>query len=139
MNFDKFPIVIIGVAPRCGSTPYVELLEQKLKIRAFREPWHPKIYNSDKSYLRHYEEYIKYKKTTNKYIVKFWLHDLQFRSPYLDEIENGYKTLLMRKDVVSQLALAIPMCVLYEMGIWAAQLFIKHTQAPKEDEASASS
>ena len=40
-------------------------------------------------------------------------------------------------DVVSQLALAIPMCLLYEMGIWAAQIFIKHTQAPDE-EASAS-
>jgi sec-independent protein translocase protein TatC len=33
-------------------------------------------------------------------------------------------------DVVSQLALAIPMCILYEVGIWAAQIFIKHTQAP---------
>ena len=33
-------------------------------------------------------------------------------------------------DVVSQLALAIPMCILYEIGIWAAKLFIKHTQAP---------
>jgi sec-independent protein translocase protein TatC len=33
-------------------------------------------------------------------------------------------------DVVSQLALAIPMCLLYEIGIWAAQVFIKHTQAP---------
>jgi sec-independent protein translocase protein TatC len=33
-------------------------------------------------------------------------------------------------DVVSQLALAIPMVGLYEIGIWAAQLFIKHTQAP---------
>ncbi len=33
-------------------------------------------------------------------------------------------------DVVSQLALAIPMCILYEIGIWAAQLFITHTQAP---------
>jgi sec-independent protein translocase protein TatC len=33
-------------------------------------------------------------------------------------------------DVVSQLALAIPMCLLYEVGIWAAVLFIKHTQAP---------
>ncbi len=33
-------------------------------------------------------------------------------------------------DVVSQLALAIPMCVLYEIGIWAAKLFIQHTQAP---------
>ena len=36
-------------------------------------------------------------------------------------------------DVVSQLALAIPMVVLYEIGIWAAQIFIKHTQAPEED------
>jgi sec-independent protein translocase protein TatC len=34
-------------------------------------------------------------------------------------------------DVVSQLALAIPMCLLYELGIWAAQVFIKHTQAPE--------
>jgi len=42
-------------------------------------------------------------------------------------------------DVVSQLALAIPMCVLYEVGIWAAQLFIKHTQAPDADNASQSS
>jgi len=33
-------------------------------------------------------------------------------------------------DVVSQLALAIPMIALYEIGIIAAQLFIKHTQAP---------
>ena len=40
-------------------------------------------------------------------------------------------------DVVSQLALAIPMCLLYEVGIWAAQLFIKHTQAPAEEKPSA--
>jgi len=39
-------------------------------------------------------------------------------------------------DVVSQLALAIPMCILYEIGIWAAQLFIKHTQAPPEEAPS---
>ena len=41
-------------------------------------------------------------------------------------------------DVVSQLALAIPMILLYEAGIWAAKLFIKHTQAPdaREDAAT---
>jgi len=39
-------------------------------------------------------------------------------------------------DVVSQLALAVPMCLLYEMGIWAAQLFIKHTKAPEEGAAA---
>ncbi len=33
-------------------------------------------------------------------------------------------------DVVSQLALAIPMCLLYEVGIWAAQIFIRNTQPP---------
>lgn len=36
-------------------------------------------------------------------------------------------------DVVSQLALAVPMVLLYELGLWAAQFFIKHTQAPAED------
>lgn len=35
-------------------------------------------------------------------------------------------------DVVSQLALAIPMCLLYELGIWAAVIFIRHTKAPEE-------
>ena len=40
-------------------------------------------------------------------------------------------------DVVSQLALAIPMVILYEVGIWAAQIFLKHTKAP-EDEAAGS-
>ena len=39
-------------------------------------------------------------------------------------------------DIVSQLALAIPMCILYEVGIWAAQIFIKHTKAPEETAAS---
>src|SRR5688500_15581734 len=39
-------------------------------------------------------------------------------------------------DVVSQLALAIPMVLLYEVGIWAAQLFIKHTKAPEEGAAA---
>jgi len=41
-------------------------------------------------------------------------------------------------DVVSQLALAIPMVLLYELGIWAAQLFIKHTRAPEDVGAEAS-
>ena len=35
-------------------------------------------------------------------------------------------------DVISQLALALPMCLLYELGIWAAQIFIKHTQPAEE-------
>ena len=34
-------------------------------------------------------------------------------------------------DVISQLALAIPMCILYEIGIVAARLFIKHTKSPE--------
>ena len=39
-------------------------------------------------------------------------------------------------DVISQLALAIPMCVLYEIGIVAAGIFVKHTQAPDTEPAS---
>ncbi len=39
-------------------------------------------------------------------------------------------------DVVSQLALAIPMCLLYEVGIVAAGIFVKHTHAPDNDTAN---
>ncbi|WPB57608.1 twin-arginine translocase subunit TatC [Xylophilus sp. GOD-11R] len=39
-------------------------------------------------------------------------------------------------DVVSQLSLAIPMCILYEVGIWAARIFIRTTKAPDEDDQS---
>jgi sec-independent protein translocase protein TatC len=35
-------------------------------------------------------------------------------------------------DPVSMIALLVPMCILYEVGIWAAQIFIRHTQAPAE-------
>ena len=37
-------------------------------------------------------------------------------------------------DVVSQLALAIPMCLLYEAGIWAAQVFAKKPESAEQAE-----
>jgi sec-independent protein translocase protein TatC len=40
-------------------------------------------------------------------------------------------------DVVSQLSLAIPLCLLYEVGIWSAKLFIRVTKAPEEEKAAA--
>ena len=40
-------------------------------------------------------------------------------------------------DVVSQLALAVPMCLLYEVGIIAARYFVKHSAAPEEGADSA--
>lgn len=45
-------------------------------------------------------------------------------------------------DVISQLALAIPMCLLYEIGIFGSRWFNQATRAPgagAEDEASSSS
>jgi sec-independent protein translocase protein TatC len=38
-------------------------------------------------------------------------------------------------DVISQISLLIPMVILYEIGIVAARLFIKHTKAPQDDNA----
>ena len=35
-------------------------------------------------------------------------------------------------DVVSQLALAIPMCLLYELGLLVAPMFARATRAPEE-------
>ena len=52
-------------------------------------------------------------------------------------VQDVIAAIVTPPDVVSQLALAIPMCILYEIGIWAAQIFIKHTQAPAEESKSA--
>ena len=100
----RLPIVVIGTGPRCGSTPYVELLSQQLGLPAFYEPWCHRIYSNDSSYLRSYNQYIEHKKHSNRYIVKFWITDLEQRSPYQDEVMNGYKILLMRRDIVGQIA-----------------------------------
>ena len=35
-------------------------------------------------------------------------------------------------DVISQLALAVPMCILYELGIFGARWFSKVSAAPEE-------
>jgi sec-independent protein translocase protein TatC len=35
-------------------------------------------------------------------------------------------------DAVSMLALAIPMCLLFELGLIVAPMFVKATQAPEE-------
>jgi sec-independent protein translocase protein TatC len=39
-------------------------------------------------------------------------------------------------DVISQLSLAIPMCLLYELGLIAAKIFIRQTKAPEASETS---
>ena len=41
-------------------------------------------------------------------------------------------------DVISQLALAIPMCLLYELGIWGAQWFVKSTKVAADEVAERS-
>ena len=41
-------------------------------------------------------------------------------------------------DVISQLALAIPMCLLYELGIWGAQWFVKSTKVVGDEVAERS-
>jgi sec-independent protein translocase protein TatC len=39
-------------------------------------------------------------------------------------------------DVMSQLFLAVPLCLLYEVGILLAPLFVKATQAPEDSTGS---
>ncbi len=62
----------------------------------------------------------------------------QLRSwrPYFIVAAFIVAAILTPPDVVSQLSLALPMCLLYEAGIWAAQVFIRRTQAPDTDTAS---
>jgi sec-independent protein translocase protein TatC len=61
----------------------------------------------------------------------------EFR-PYMIVAAFVIAAVVTPPDVVSQLSLAIPMCLLYEVGIWAAQIFIKHTKAPEEGSEPAS-
>ncbi|RJG07246.1 twin-arginine translocase subunit TatC [Noviherbaspirillum cavernae] len=35
-------------------------------------------------------------------------------------------------DIMSQMLLAVPLCLLYEVGLWIAPLFVRVTQAPEE-------
>lgn len=100
----RLPIVVIGTGPRCGSTPYVELLSQQLGLPAFYEPWHYRINRSDHLYEKLYYKYLEFKNISNKYILKFFISDMEIRCPYYDEFNNGYKILLSRRDLVGQLS-----------------------------------
>ena len=40
-------------------------------------------------------------------------------------------------DPVSMIALLVPMVILYEAGIWSAQLFMRYSKAPDADAADA--
>lgn len=44
----------------------------------------------------------------------------------------GVAGLVTPPDPVSMMALLLPMYLLYEVGIWSAQLFIKYTKVPEE-------
>lgn len=55
--------------------------------------------------------------------------------PYFIVVAFVIAAVVTPPDVVSQLALAIPMCLLYELGIFAARFFMAHTKAPDADDA----
>jgi sec-independent protein translocase protein TatC len=42
-------------------------------------------------------------------------------------------------DIMSQLFLAVPMCLLFELGLLLAPLFVRATQAPEEHPSSTGS
>ena len=52
--------------------------------------------------------------------------------PYFLVGAAGVAGLVTPPDPVSMMALLLPMYLLYEIGIWSAQIFIKHTKAPEE-------
>ena len=60
----------------------------------------------------------------------------EFRS-YFVVLAFVIAAVLTPPDIVSMLSLAIPMVLLYEVGIIAAGVFIKHTQSPVEDSTRA--
>ncbi|HKB54272.1 MAG TPA: twin-arginine translocase subunit TatC [Ramlibacter sp.] len=57
--------------------------------------------------------------------------------PYFIVLAFVVAAVITPPDVVSQLSLALPMCLLYESGIWAAQAFLRATKNPEEETAAA--
>src|SRR5512140_648722 len=59
----------------------------------------------------------------------------EFR-PYFIVLAFVIAAVITPPDVVSQLSLALPMCLLYESGIWAAQIFLKNSKSSEEGTAA---
>ncbi|MEO6972792.1 MAG: twin-arginine translocase subunit TatC [Rhodoferax sp.] len=53
--------------------------------------------------------------------------------PYFLVGAAGVAGLVTPPDPVSMLSLLVPMYMLYEVGIWSAQIFIRNTKAPDEE------
>lgn len=100
---NKLPIILIGTSPRCGSTAYMSLLSLGLGLPAFSEPWSFGMYK-EKEKANGYLKYLDYRQKSKKYIVKFWITELDHRSPYHEDMKTGYKILLQRRDIVGQIA-----------------------------------
>jgi sec-independent protein translocase protein TatC len=60
----------------------------------------------------------------------------EFR-PYFIVLAFVVAAVITPPDVVSQLSLALPMCLLYEAGIWAAQAFIRNAKPAEDAEETA--
>lgn len=103
IDVPRFPIVVIGTLPRCGSTAYLSLLSLAFNIPAFSEPWSFGIYKKREK-TNGYLKYLEYREKSKKYVVKFWINQLEQRSPYHEDMKIGYKILLQRKDIVGQIA-----------------------------------
>jgi sec-independent protein translocase protein TatC len=58
--------------------------------------------------------------------------------PYFIVLAFVVAAVITPPDVVSQLSLALPMCLLYEAGIWAAQAFVRSAREEAEETADAS-
>lgn len=103
MNEEKFPIVLVATSPRSGSTAYMSLLSLSLNIPAFSEPWSFGIYKQ-KEKTNQYLNYFSFRAKSKKYVVKFWITQLDHRSPYHEDMKTGYRILLQRRDKVGQIA-----------------------------------
>jgi sec-independent protein translocase protein TatC len=60
----------------------------------------------------------------------------EFR-PYFIVLAFVVAAVITPPDVVSQLSLALPMCLLYEAGIWAATAFVRNVEPTEDAEKTA--
>jgi sec-independent protein translocase protein TatC len=60
------------------------------------------------------------------------VHKLKEMRPYVIVGAFVIAAIVTPPDIMSQMLLAVPICLLYEIGLWVAPLFVKITQAPEE-------
>ncbi len=146
------PLIVVGSLLAYGGIAFVQFFVLD-KMFAFIQSWAPPSVAATPDIASYVESilslYIAFGVAFQVPIVVMLL--VRFEMVTVEKLRSfrGYfiviafvvAAVLTPPDVISQLALAIPMCLLYEVGVLGAKYFVKFSKAPdaQEEEGKADS